>query len=208
MRNRIAVLGEFQPTEREPIPLGIQGLDEQTGGGVDPGSSMLIFGPNGDGTKLATEIAVRSGFERVLWFGNAPVVRVDATLERLSGCFSESKEVYLCSWDRLEQLRSQIEAYLPSLVVIQDIQDLSLADADAQDWKSMILYKKVAWATKVVREVSPPCAVVITVKDDDRRSPMIRLEVDVVVEKDSDPHGWRLSKNRFGHSEVRPFTLP
>ena len=112
-------------------PTGVTELDRVLGGGVVPGSVMLLAGEPGVGkSTLLLEVAdrwARSGRRALYLSGEESVGQIRLRAERI-GCSHD--EVYLAADSDVDAALAHIDAVQPSLVIVDSVQTMSAADAD------------------------------------------------------------------------------
>lgn len=193
---------------------GVAEFDRVLGGGLVPGSVVLVAGEPGIGkSTLLLDVAARVGdTRRVLYIsGEESAAQVRGRAERIGAV---AEELYLASETDLATVLAQIEQVQPDLVVIDSVQTIASAEIDGaagnvgqvREVAGVLIQaaKSAGFAMLLVGHVT---------KDGSIAGPRV-LEhlVDVVVQFDGDRHSRlrlvRAVKNRYGPTdEVGCFDL-
>jgi len=189
------------------LPLGDRELDRVLGGGVVPGSLILIGGDPGIGkSTLMLQTALRMGGVRTLYVsGEESEQQVKMRADRLvpeaggsnTGC-------YVLTETNTQNLFKQLEALRPGLVVVDSIQTLHTAALDASPGSVGQVRECTSELMRFAKTTGVPIVLIghIT-KDGSIAGPKV-LEhmVDCVLQFEGDrDHAFRLLrplKNRFG----------
>lgn len=127
-------LSQIEGRFGERLPLRTQEFARVLGGGVVPGSLVLIAGDPGIGKstlllQVAMELA-ESG--RVLYVsGEESGPQLKGRAQRIGAAGTISENLYLLTETHLETILAQIEAQPPKLVVVDSIQTIESADVDS-----------------------------------------------------------------------------
>ena len=206
---------EGDPEERLSIPIGE--FSRVLGGGVVPGSVVLIAGDPGIGkSTLLIQVALAmAATERVLYVsGEESDRQIKARSARLVDPAAFPADLYLLTETQLESVVDQIHAINPGLVVIDSIQTIQSADIDSGAGS----ISQVRECAKQLQSVAKASGVAIflvghVTKQGAIAGPKV-LEhiVDTVLYLEGDAyHAYRLLrcvKNRFGAtSEVGVFEM-
>lgn len=180
-----------------------QELDRVLGGGIVPGSLMLIGGEPGIGkSTLMLQIALMLNNTKVLYVsGEESESQIKMRAERMK---FHSDNCYLLSETNTQQIFQQIEILNPGLLVIDSIQTLHSKHVESAAGSVSQVRECTAEIMKFAKETGTPVFLVghIT-KDGAIAGPKI-LEhmVDTVLQFEGDQHlSYRIlrtSKNRFG----------
>lgn len=203
------------PDERWPLP--IEEFARVLGGGVVPGSVVLIGGEPGIGKStllLQTAVAIASG-RRVLYVsGEESERQIKARALRLAGSEPVSDELFLLTETDLTAIEHHIEALQPDLVVIDSIQTVQSPDLDSAAgtltqvregaMRLQALAKSGRMSVFLVGHVTKEGAIA--------GPKVLEHVVDTVLYLEGDPfHAYRLLrsvKNRFGATtEVGVFEM-
>jgi DNA repair protein RadA/Sms len=194
---------------------GIGELDRVLGGGLVPGSVVLLAGEPGVGKSTLLLTAAASWAEhqgRALYLsGEESSAQIRLRAERVG---AEQDDLYLASETDLGRLLGQIEQVAPSLVVVDSVQTIGPSSLEGQAG-STAQVKAVATAlARVAKRLGLPVILVGQVTKDGSVAGPRALEhlVDVVIGFEGDPQsGFRMlraTKNRFGSvDEVGCFEL-
>jgi len=195
-------------------PTGVSELDRVLGGGLIPGSVVLLAGEPGVGkSTLLLAVAARAAERgRVLYVtGEESVGQVRLRAERTAGLH---EELYLAAESDLGAVLGHIEELHPQLLVIDSVQTMSISDADGAPGGVTQTRAVTVALTGLAKERGLPVLLVGHVtKDGSIAGPRV-LEhlVDVVLAFEGDRHSTlrmvRGVKNRFGPAdEVGCFEL-
>ncbi|MGF6887864.1 DNA repair protein RadA/Sms [Nocardia sp. GAS34] len=197
-------------------PTGVSELDRVLGGGVVPGSVVLLSGEPGVGkSTLLLEVAhrwARQRDERALYVTaeeSAGQVRLRADR---TGAVHE--RVYLAAESDLATILGHVEQVRPSLVVVDSVQTMLVADADGVIGGVTQVRAVTAALTSLAKASGIAVLLVGHVTKDGSVAGPRTLEhlVDVVLQFEGDRHSTlrmvRGLKNRFGSAdEVGCFEL-
>jgi DNA repair protein RadA/Sms len=122
-------LREVQASQVGRMNTGIKELDRVLGGGIVPGSLVLLGGSPGIGKSTLTGMALgnlqKRGLECLYVYGEESPAQVRLRAERLG---PEALEVKVLAESSLETILSTIEAEKPAVCVIDSIQTMHRAD--------------------------------------------------------------------------------
>lgn len=209
-------ISAVDPDHTRRQPTGVDELDRVLGGGIVPGSVILLAGEPGVGkSTLLLEAAHRwaAGGRRALYVSaeeSAGQIRMRA--ER-TGCTHD--EVYLAAESDVHTVLGHIEAVQPSLVIIDSVQTLSTSNADGIAG-GVTQVRAVTTALTGYAKSGPAVAVILVghvTKDGAIAGPRaLEHLVDVVLHFEGDRNSAlrmvRGIKNRFGGAdEVGCFML-
>ncbi|MEY4348254.1 MAG: repair protein RadA, partial [Actinomycetota bacterium] len=128
-----APIGEIDITAATAEPTGIDELDRVLGGGLVPGSVVLLAGEPGVGkSTLLLEVAAKagSGARKALYItGEESAAQVRLRAERIGALVDN---LYLASETDLGAALSHIEAVKPHVVIVDSVQTLSSLEVDGQ----------------------------------------------------------------------------
>ena len=212
MATRLADVGE---PERPRLPVGIGELDRVLGGGLVPGSLVLLGGEPGIGKstlllQAAAGIAGLVGPERVLYAtGEESAAQVRLRAERLGllagdgggiGILTES------SIDRIAEVASQ-QSPRPALLVVDSVQTATVDDLDGPAGS----VGQVRAAALRLMELAKPAGIAVVLvghvtKDGSIAGPKtLEHLVDAVLTLEGERYAairlLRATKNRFGSTE-------
>lgn len=197
------------PVEAPRLETGISEFDRVTGGGLVPGSAILIGGDPGIGKstlllQVAAEVA-RTGAAVVYVTGEEAPAQVQLRAKRLG---AHTAPVALAAETSVETILETLQsAAAPKLVVIDSIQTLHTSIAEASPGtvtqvrasaQALIKYAKLSGAAVIL--------VGHVTKDGQLAGPrVVEHMVDAVLTFEGDPsHAFRLlrgTKNRFGPTD-------
>ena len=207
---RLALASLDAPVAEAPrIETGIAEFDRVTGGGLVPGSAILIGGDPGIGKSTlllqAAATLARRGHRVVYVTGEEAIAQVQLRARRLG---ADGSAVALAAETEVETILETLSAGPPpALVVVDSIQTLHTSVAEAAPGtvtqvrasaQALIRYAKVSGAAVVL--------VGHVTKDGQLAGPrVVEHMVDAVLTFEGDPsHAFRLlrgSKNRFGPTD-------
>lgn len=206
-------LKEIDNASESRIPLGMAEVDRLLGGGMVPGSLVLIGGEPGIGkSTLSLQIPLHCSAVKTLYVtGEESAKQVKMRAERLGG--NDSGCLIFCE-TRIEDVISEAEKIAPDLMIVDSVQTM-YSDGIESTPGSVSQIKEVA--AKLLRYAKDSSVPVILIghitKDGFIAGPKI-LEhiVDVVLQFEGDNRGsyriLRSIKNRFGStSELAVFEM-
>ena len=209
---RALPIGEVGSLDVVRRTTGVPGLDKVLGGGLVPGSMLLIGGEPGIGkSTLLTEVSGRMTGKTLYLSGEESPSQVKLRADRL-GVIGD--EFLLAGTTNLEECIGAIREYRPDLVIVDSIQTLGSEAIDsAAGSVSQVRGCAAMLQTEVKRGGSTLILVGHVTKDGSLAGPKV-LEhlVDTVVAFEGDGFGklrtLRCIKNRFGSvSEIAVFTM-
>ena len=124
-------ISAIDPDHTRHLPTGVSELDRVLGGGIVPGSVILLAGDPGVGkSTLLLEVVHRwaSTGRRALYVsGEESAGQIRMRAER-TGCTHD--EVYLAAESDVHTVLGHLDQVRPSLVIVDSVQTLSTTDAD------------------------------------------------------------------------------
>jgi DNA repair protein RadA/Sms len=210
-------LSEISGDADERWPLPIDEFARVLGGGVVPGSVILIGGDPGIGkSTLLLQTAIEmAGTRRVLYVsGEESERQIKGRALRLAGERALSGDLYLLTETDLESISQQIEGLKPDLAIIDSIQTVQSADFESAAG-SLSQVREGAMRFQTLAKSSGMAVFLVghVTKEGSIAGPRV-LEhvVDTVLYLEGDPfHAYRLLrsvKNRFGATtEVGVFEM-
>lgn len=193
-------------------PTGVSELDRVLGGGLVPGSVVLLAGEPGVGkSTLLLEVAAKASGRVLYVTGEESAGQVRLRAER-TGAVND--ELYLAAESDLGSILGHIDELRPDLLVVDSIQTMSTSEADGTPGGVTQTRAVTVALTGLAKERGLPVVLVGHVtKDGNIAGPRV-LEhlVDVVLSFEGDKHSTlrmvRGVKNRFGPAdEVGCFEL-
>ena len=192
------------PAEAEPRCLTGDGeLDRVLGGGIVPGSLILLGGEPGIGkSTLLLQTVLRLDDRRVLYVsGEESERQIRLRAERLGGAASGC--LLLCE-TRLEQIFAQVKAVSPQFLIIDSIQTIASENVDASPGSVTQIRECAAALLKYAKESGTPVVLIghITKEGSIAGPKVLEHIVDTVLQFEGDRHHLyrilRSIKNRFG----------
>lgn len=192
------------PAEAEPRCLTGDGeLDRVLGGGIVPGSLILLGGEPGIGkSTLLLQTVLRLDDRCVLYVsGEESERQIRLRAERLGGAASGC--LLLCE-TRLEQIFEQVRAVRPQFLIIDSIQTIASENVDASPGSVTQIRECAAALLKYAKESGTPVVLIghITKEGSIAGPKVLEHIVDTVLQFEGDRHHLyrilRSIKNRFG----------
>jgi DNA repair protein RadA/Sms len=195
------------------IPLGDRELDRVLGGGVVPGSLILMGGDPGIGkSTLMLQTALRANGLRTLYVsGEESEQQVKMRAERLNGTAGvasassgSSGDCYVLTETNTQNIFKQIDGLRPGLVIIDSIQTLHTAVLDASPGSVGQVRECTSELMRFAKTTNIPMVLIGHITKDGAIAGPKVLEhmVDCVLQFEGDrDHAYRLLrplKNRFG----------
>ena len=205
-------IAEVELDSARARPTGVSELDRVLGGGLVPGSVVLLAGEPGVGkSTLLLEVAARSTGRVLYVTGEESAGQVRLRAER-TGAVND--ELFLAAESDLGAIVGHIDDLRPDLLVVDSIQTMSTSEADGTPGGVTQTRAVTVALTGLAKERGLPVVLVGHVtKDGNIAGPRV-LEhlVDVVLSFEGDKHSTlrmvRGVKNRFGPAdEVGCFEL-
>lgn len=124
-------MSEVDPEHTRHFPTGVSELDRVLGGGIVPGSVLLLAGDPGIGkSTLLLQVAHRwadAGRRSLYVSGEESAGQVRMRAER-TGC--KHDEVFLAAESDAQTVLGHIETVQPGLVIVDSVQTMTAAEAD------------------------------------------------------------------------------
>lgn len=197
------LISDVQSHREKRVVTGDGELDRVLGGGIVPGSMILIGGEPGIGkSTLMLQIALNMETKRILYIsGEESEQQIKMRANRLGNI---SNDCYILTETSLPEIFSQIKLLKPELLIIDSIQTIRSDMIDAIPGSVSQVRQSTAELLKYAKESGTPVFLVghIT-KDGALAGPKI-LEhmVDTVIQFEGDRHlAYRIlrtTKNRYG----------
>jgi DNA repair protein RadA/Sms len=196
-------IAEIEYDEQERSQTQDQELNRVLGGGIVPGSLVLIGGEPGIGkSTLMLQIALSMGQKRVLYVsGEESEQQIKMRAERLN---FPMQECYILAETQLQHVFKQIDLIEPDILVIDSIQTMSSAHVESAAGSISQVKECTAELMKFAKESGTPVFMISHItKDGSLAGPKV-LEhmVDTVLQFEGDRHlAYRIlrtTKNRFG----------
>jgi DNA repair protein RadA/Sms len=199
-------LSEIQPGKDYRLSASDAELDRVLGGGIVPGSLILIGGEPGIGkSTLMLQVALQLKNQKVLYIsGEESEQQIKMRAERLNGNSTENSQCFILNETNTKNIFLQIQELEPDIVVADSIQTLHSPLIDAAPGSISQVRQCAAELMKFAKETDTPVFLIghIT-KDGTLAGPKV-LEhmVDTVLQFEGDRHlAYRIlrtTKNRFG----------
>jgi DNA repair protein RadA/Sms len=200
-------IGEVDATAASARPTGLEELDRVLGGGLVPGSVLLLAGEPGVGksTLLLEVSALAAESSRVLYVtGEESAAQVRARADRVGAV---APLLYLAAETELDAVLAQVEQVKPELLVIDSVQTMVAPAVDSVPGGVTQVREVTAALIRVAKERQLATVLVGHVtKEGTVAGPRV-LEhlVDVVLHFEGDRHSQlrmvRAVKNRFGPTD-------
>ena len=201
-KSKLKEIKEIDAETTERIKIGDNELNRVLGGGIVPGSVILISGEPGIGkSTLILQISI-SIKRKVLYIsGEESQQQIKLRANRIS---KNQNECYILTETNLELILKSIEALMPDLIVIDSIQTIQTDVIENIQGSTPQIKECTSTLIKVAKQTGIPIIVIghIT-KDGNIAGPKV-LEhmVDVVLNFEGDKNNLyrilRSKKNRFG----------
>ncbi|MEO6821011.1 MAG: DNA repair protein RadA [Candidatus Nanopelagicales bacterium] len=208
-------IGEVSVLTAAAVPSGVDELDRVLGGGLVPGSVVLLAGEPGVGkSTLLLEVAARhaTGQRRALYVtGEESAAQVRIRAERIG---SVSPDLFLAAETDLAAVLGHVEAVGPGLLIVDSVQTVGTLDVEGAPG-GVTQVKEVAAALIRAAKARDMATILVghVTKDGSVAGPRtLEHLVDVVLHVEGDRHGRlrmvRALKNRYGPAdEVGCFEL-
>ncbi len=206
-------LHEIEVTEDSRIDMLSGELNRVLGGGLVPGSLVLLGGEPGIGkSTLALQVLMRMAERKTLYAsGEESLRQLKLRAERLAG---NPENLYLVADTSLENILRQVADLQPDLVVIDSIQTIATEAVEATIGSLTQVKECAARILQFAKEKNIPFLIVGHInKEGSIAGPKV-LEhmVDTVLQFEGDQHYMyrilRAQKNRFGStSEIGIFSM-
>jgi DNA repair protein RadA/Sms len=204
---------EVQAQEEMRIDMQSSELNRVLGGGLVPGSMVLLGGEPGIGkSTLALQVLMKMGKKRTLYAsGEESAKQLKLRAERLSG---SPDNLYIMAETSLERILDSVTELQPDVVVVDSIQTIGTEAIDASVGSLSQVKECAARILQYAKEKNVPFIIVGHInKEGSLAGPKV-LEhiVDTVLQFEGDQHYvyriLRAQKNRFGStSELGIFEM-
>ena len=206
-------LNEIDRTKEPRLQLGMPELDRLLGGGIVPGSLVLIGGEPGIGkSTLSLQIPLVSGLRTLYVTGEESARQVKMRADRL--CGGAVGDTLIFTETRIESIIEEAEKLKPELMIVDSVQTMFTETVESTPGSVSQIKEVAAMLLRFAKESGIPVILIghIT-KDGYIAGPKI-LEhiVDVVLQFEGENRGayriLRSIKNRFGStSEIAVFEM-
>lgn len=196
-------LHEVTATEEMRIDMHNGELNRVLGGGLVPGSLVLIGGEPGIGkSTLALQVLLQMGDKRTYYAsGEESVKQIKLRAERLAG---DATNLFISSDTSLERILEQVNEIAPEVVVIDSIQTIGTETIDATIGSLSQVRECAAKILEFAKTRNIPFLLIGHINKEGSLSGPKVLEhiVDAVLQFEGDQHYMyrmlRAQKNRFG----------
>ena len=206
-------LYEVEAQEEMRIDMHSSELNRVLGGGLVPGSLVLLGGEPGIGkSTLALQVLLKMGERRTLYAsGEESAKQLKLRAERLSG---DAKNLYILAETSLERILESVTDIQPEIVVVDSIQTIGTEAIDSSIGSLSQVKECAARILQYAKEKNVPFVIVGHInKEGSLAGPKV-LEhiVDTVLQFEGEQHYvyriLRAQKNRFGStSELGIFQM-
>jgi len=210
---KVQLLQEVQAQEEMRIDMQSSELNRVLGGGLVPGSLVLLGGEPGIGkSTLALQVLLKMGSKKTLYAsGEESAKQLKLRAERLAG---DASNLYILAETSLERILDSVTEVQPELVVVDSIQTIGTESIEASIGSLSQVRECAARILQYAKEKNIPFIIVGHInKEGSLAGPKV-LEhiVDTVLQFEGDQHYvyriLRAQKNRFGStSELGIFQM-
>ena len=207
------LISDIPTTAEQRIDMHNGELNRVLGGGLVPGSLVLIGGEPGIGkSTLALQVLMQLGEMKTLYAsGEESARQLRLRADRLAG---KPDNLYIVSETSLEKILEHVRTLQPELVVIDSIQTIALESLESNTGSISQVRECAAEIMRVAKQTNTPFIIVGHInKEGSLAGPKV-LEhiVDTVLQFEGDQHYMyrilRAQKNRFGStSELGIFEM-
>ena len=204
---------EVQAQEEMRIDMQSSELNRVLGGGLVPGSMVLLGGEPGIGkSTLALQVLMKMGKKRTLYAsGEESAKQLKLRAERLSG---SPDNLYIMAETSLERILDSVTELQPDVVVVDSIQTIGTEAVEASVGSLTQVKECAARILQYAKEKNVPFIIVGHINKEGSLAGPTVLEhiVDTVLQFEGDQHYvyriLRAQKNRFGStSELGIFEM-
>lgn len=200
------LLSDIKQTTTERLPVPGQELNRVLGGGLVPGSLILIGGEPGIGkSTLLLQIGLRLKTLKILYVsGEESEQQIKMRAERIVNGQVNAPHFFVLNETNTRQIFAQIEILKPNLLIIDSIQTLYSPQIDSLAGSVGQVRQSAAELMKFAKETNTPVFLVGHITKDGLLAGPKVLEhmVDTVLQFEGDRHlAYRIlrtTKNRFG----------
>jgi len=205
-------LGEVQPEKVARIDLMNDEFNRVLGGGIVPGSVILIGGEPGIGkSTLALQVAMKTGIKTLYISGEESPQQLRLRADRLGG---DGGECLVLAETGLNAILNRVTEIKPGLLIVDSIQTLVADEIESAPGSISQVRECAARLLKMAKETHIPVILIghITKEGSIAGPKVLEHIVDCVLQFEGDSHHiyriLRASKNRFGAtSEIGVFEM-
>lgn len=209
-------LAQLKTNKTQRKKTGMSEFDRVLGGGIVPGSTVLITGAPGAGKstlllQVSEALASSDGMSVLFVSGEESIDQIGSRARRLG---VKGTKLFLAATNRLENIINQVENLKPSMVVVDSVQTLVSDSIDSPPGSVTQVQTVTQTLAEVAKSLHP--AMMMTghvTKEGGIAGPRV-LEhlVDAILQLDGDRQGYLRTlhgiKNRFGTiSEIGVFEM-
>ena len=202
-RPRPVRLMEVQGGEETRLPIADKELSRVLGGGIVPGSVVLVGGEPGIGkSTLMLQLAMQCAPMKVLYLsGEESEAQIRMRAERLS---SNNDQCYLFTETTMQRVTAALKELEPDLVIVDSIQTLQSELIDSTAGSVSQIRETAGELIRFAKETATPVFLIGHITKDGMLAGPKLLEhmVDTVLQFEGDRHHiyriLRTQKNRFG----------
>ena len=204
--NKAAIIHEIVYSEEQRLVTPDKEFNRVLGGGIVPGSLVLIGGEPGIGkSTLMLQLALSLPDSKVLYIsGEESEQQIKMRAERLNQ--SSKANCYILTETSTQHIFKQVEAVTPDVIVIDSIQTLHSSQIESAPGSVSQVRESTAELLRFAKETNTPVFIVGHITKDGAIAGPKVLEhmVDTVLQFEGDRHHvyriLRAVKNRFGSS--------
>ncbi len=212
-KNHPTPLGEITYSDEKRVNTGIQELNRVLGGGIVPGSVILIGGEPGIGkSTLALQLVLKTnGFKTLYISGEESLQQIKLRADRLS---LQNDQCLLLNETNIESILHHVQQQSPDLIIIDSVQTLFSGELESSPGTVTQVRECSNRIIQQAKTSNIPCILIGHInKEGGLAGPKV-LEhmVDTVLQFEGDQHHFyrilRSRKNRFGStSEMGIFEM-
>jgi len=211
--SKVQKLQEVSVTEDQRLDMHSTELNRVLGGGLVPGSLVLLGGEPGIGkSTLALQVLMQMGNAVTLYAsGEESVKQIKLRSERIAG---NPENLYIVAETSLEKILEHAKTLKPEVVVVDSIQTIGTEAIDATIGSLSQVRECAARILQYAKETNTPFVIVghITKEGSLAGPKVLEHIVDTVLQFEGDQHYMyrvlRAQKNRFGStSEIGIFEM-
>ena len=212
-RRRPVHIRDIETAGESRISLGSGEVDRLLGGGIVPGSLVLVGGEPGIGkSTLSLQIPLHCESLRTLYVtGEESVNQVKMRADRLGG---SSAQCYIFSETLMENVIDEARAMMPDLMIVDSVQTMYTESVESAPGSVTQIKEVAAQLLRFAKETGVPVILIGHITKDGYIAGPKVLEhiVDVVLQFEGENRGayriLRSIKNRFGStSEIAVFEM-